>query len=754
SPSLPSFPRPQSSSSRHLSSRSHSTPPPQRAIPRPGTATMPSASSTTTLPTQTMTPPSQTPPRRVMGGGISGIPSHAASAGRSVSMPVTVARPRAQTVGSGADAAANYRHSMYDLDRLQGVVANGVGVGTPLEKPQASTSGGAVTMTIQLAEPVLFLQGFDHSEYSNRAPAMLRGTLLVRVNKPTKIKSIALTFRGKARTDWPEGIPPKKSEYYEEKELMQHIWPFFDSRFPLAELGHCADTYIPRRTYSSQMNGGAKSLGSAIHHLRSSSASKSEHRLSIQLAQSRSFSKYDSPASTAVPVAQKGYRVFQPGDYAYNFELPLESCLPESLDVELGSVKYELEGTIERPGAFRSNLTGKKEVVLVRVPSESNLEASEPIAISRTWEDQLHYDIVISGKSFPLGATIPIAFKLTPLAKVRCHRIKIYITEIIEYSCKNKRVHRRDTAKKLLLFEKRAEMPATSTFPGSSLRVVSGGGFSDNDGVDGNRAVNGSDNLLGDLSAGSMGVGPTELEFNVQLPGCKVREKERIHFDTTYGDIQIHHWIKIVMRLSKQDPNDPSKRRHFEISIDSPFHILSCRANQTNTTLPEYHSTASLSSLSSPSPKSASTCSCPAPTSRTSRPTFNPRDPASNPSTRTNSSSTASTTSLTPPSSIFNNSPIPRPIHLIRQPSMNPPPFDADIPPPLVTPPPKYETVVNRAAGEGLADYFARLAEAEGSGESDGDENEDGEQRRELLPLTPGGRVARSMDERRTWEPI
>ena len=57
------------------------------------------------------------------------------------------------------------------------------------------------------------------------------------------------------------------------------------------------------------------------------------------------------------------------------------------------------------------------------------------------------------------------------------------------------------------------------------------------------------------------------------------------------------------MRLSKQDPNDSSKRRHFEISIDSPFHILSCQATHANTTLPAYNS---------PLPSStASGCGCP-----------------------------------------------------------------------------------------------------------------------------------------------
>lgn len=51
----------------------------------------------------------------------------------------------------------------------------------------------------------------------------------------------------------------------------------------------------------------------------------------------------------------------------------------------MGSVRYELEATVERAGAFKSNLYGKTEVLLVRNPAEQNLEIHEPISISRTW---------------------------------------------------------------------------------------------------------------------------------------------------------------------------------------------------------------------------------------------------------------------------------------------------------------------------------------------------------------------------------
>ena len=94
-----------------------------------------------------------------------------------------------------------------------------------------------------------------------------------------------------------------------------------------------------------------------------------------------------------------------------------------------------------------------------------------------------------------------------------------------------------------------------------------------------------------------------------------------------------------------------------------------------------------------------------------------------------------------------------RPMHLLRNPSFNPPPFsDDEPPPPLMTPPPNYDTLVEGDPRGGLADYFARLADEVGE-----DEDRTGSlspNSRMELPLTPGGRVNRSMDERRTWLPL
>ncbi|KAI8932011.1 hypothetical protein NX059_010906 [Plenodomus lindquistii] len=613
----------------------------------------------------------------------------------------------------------------------------------PEEKPVAS--GGGVNVNIQLTEPVLFLRGFEQAEYAERNTAMLRGSMILKVTKPTKIKAVTLKFRGKATTKWPEGIPPKKVDFEEVDILMSHTWPFFNSQFPTAETGTGAD-----RVELYKNNG---NLGNSPNNSSLNLTSKEAKRLSLQVNQSRSFGKGESP-SGGPSVAQKGYRTFNPGEYMYNFELPLDSHLPETIEVDLGSVKYELEATVERAGAFRTNLIGTKEVQLIRAPSEGSLEQVEPIAISRSWEDQLHYDIVISGKSFPLGAQVPIAFKLTPLAKVQCHRIKVFVTENIEYFCNNKRVHRMEPVRKVQLFEKRADGPPTSAFPGSTMRIVAGGGVPYDQRAAASRGedvqVADPTNLLGDLG-GDANIGPTEMEFNVQLPSChnmKDKDKQsRLHFDTTYQNIQVHHWIKLVMRLSKPDATDPTKRRHFEISIDSPFHILSCQATQANTALPAY---------SSPEPAIGRTlipdCGCPnAPTRRTSPSSFVPTLGSLSRS-RGNSDAAIATPILARPQAAHIGGPtdtaVQRPIHLMRAPSFNPPPFtDEEPPPPLETPPPLYETIASPTSG--LADYFSRL-----SAYDDDSDHEPNDRGRVEIPLTPGGRTARSMDERRTWLPV
>lgn len=431
------------------------------------------------------------------------------------------------------------------------------------ERPIAQGSG--VSVSVNLAEPVLYLQGYDATQPSTTA--LLRGNLHLRVTRSAKLKAVTLRFRGIAVTRWPEGrsrslltrsinlqhelrlisvigIPPKKVEFEETNNLLSHTWPFFNAQFPTAESGTGADIV--------RLSSGATERG--VSPAPGTSPANSAVNLTLQRRRSMdTAANNESSRSGTTSVAAKGYRTFHPGEYYYNFELPIDSRLPETIDVDLGTVRYELEASIERAGAFRANLYGSKEVTIIRAPAEGSLEHVEPIAISRNWEDQLHYDIVISGKSFPLGSKVPIAFKLTPLAKVQCHRVKVFVTENVEYFCSNKRVHRLEPTRKILLFEKRSDNGGVSTFPGSSMRITAGGGvpFDQRE-----AAARGEDvaiqdpaNLLGRLDSDA-NVGPTEMEFTVQLPSCPQSLPEhskmhRLHFDTTYQNIQVHHWIKV-----------------------------------------------------------------------------------------------------------------------------------------------------------------------------------------------------------------
>jgi len=139
------------------------------------------------------------------------------------------------------------------------------------------------------------------------------------------------------------------------------------------------------------------------------------------------------------------------------------------------------------------------------------------------------------------------------------------------------------------------------------------------------------------------------------------------------------------MRLSRPDENDTSKRRHFEISIDSPFNILSCRATQANIELPAYSSGEQSLRLSD-----EFVCGCPgAAMARRNTP---PILPHVNPTTGAVGTSPIAPTpqrswtsdggGLQLPTQAHvhndpsNSSSASRPMHLLRAPSFNPPAFN------------------------------------------------------------------------------
>ncbi len=92
--------------------------------------------------------------------------------------------------------------------------------------------GSSVTCSILLAEPNVFLSGFDYTRRGGHiTSALLRGKLQLNVSKNVKIKSVALKLVGKARTEWPGGILPYKTEISEEQTLRTQSLVFFHATY-------------------------------------------------------------------------------------------------------------------------------------------------------------------------------------------------------------------------------------------------------------------------------------------------------------------------------------------------------------------------------------------------------------------------------------------------------------------------------------------------------------------------------------------
>jgi hypothetical protein len=427
-------------------------------------------------------------------------------------------------------------------------------------KPLVQTS--TIKVYLKLAEDNIFLQGFDEHSHQGRPPTLLRGALVIRILKSTKLKSISLTFKGIARTEWPEGIPPKKNVYEEETMLMNHTWPFYTQSSDRNQSG--ADMIKSPNSLYPVLSGGSMMI-EEVSSLSLDSMSSKPNPLSLlkRVASPTNERKRSNSIKSSMSneTVSEHYN-FEPGDYIYNFEHPIQPSTPESIDASFGYVHYHLEVFIERQGAFKSNINARLPVRLIRAQADESIEDSEPIAISRDWEDQLHYDILIASKAIILNAYLPIYFKLVPLDKIKLHRIRIYLTENLEYYCRNKKVHRMEPVRKYLLLEHKA--PPPKDLPkDADPKLKKMGNLLTSDGYD--------------LTA-------KEFEFQLYVPQ-KLNNQQRLHPNTSYGNIKSHHWIKICLRLSRQLDGKP---KHYEISIDSPIHVLDPMCSHANTLLPAY----------------------------------------------------------------------------------------------------------------------------------------------------------------------
>ncbi|KAF7116115.1 hypothetical protein CNMCM5793_004135 [Aspergillus hiratsukae] len=457
-----------------------------------------------------------------------------------------------------------------------------------------SESRKGIQLSFVLIEPVVFLQGHGTgSSACKDKAAVVRGSLHLKVTEPTKIKRICVYFRGLVKLELSEDANNVVSwtvKLVGNRDLITSGITYFD-RGQTAQSGHVygADLcHIPGRSGTHTESG--QHVGNTDQQSWKDQSLPPEYN-AASLHQARLMG----------PVTKSA--VFPVGDYMYNFEFLIHNSLPESINTELISTRYYLEALIEPSGAFSSKIVSQLDVPVIRLPAENSLELVEPIVFSRKWREQLYYDVYIFGKCFPLGSQIPMKVKLTPLANVQCHWIRVYVSQHVQYRKKGQtgRFLQLPT-KRVLLFEKQAGLASYSSYPGSTVRITSEGTIRPS-GIH-------STNLLGEELETS------EIKLEVQLPRCQEmgskERTQRLHFSTKGGSPEVNHWIQvrnsetprrdamastwmlthkqIVLCLSVKDKDGmgSNKPRPVELTIESPFTILSCKATPVNIYVPPY----------------------------------------------------------------------------------------------------------------------------------------------------------------------
>ncbi|KAF7169115.1 hypothetical protein CNMCM5623_001923 [Aspergillus felis] len=401
-----------------------------------------------------------------------------------------------------------------------------------------------IQLSFALLEPVVFLQG--HSTGSSACKdkaAVVRGYLHMKVTEPTKIKRTCIYFRGLVQLELPECAPLFHNEYLGNRDLITSGITYLDR-------GQTVQT--------------GNAYGADVCHIPDQSGTDAERYQCAKKTVQTLWRVQSLPPEYNIGSLQQPRilgtvsksTIFPVGDYLYSFEFLLHNSLPESINTDLISTRYYLEAIIEPSGPFSSKVVSQLDVPVIRLPAENSLELIEPIIFSRKWREQLAYDVCIFGKCFPLGSQIPIRHVQ--------HRTK-----------GKKRRFLQLPTKKVLLFEKQAGLASYSSYPGSTLRIMTDEGRARTPDIQ-------TTNLLGEESEIS------DIKLEVQLPRCpemKIKEKtQRLHFSTKGGSPE----IVLCLSTADQDGMGSSKARPVELTIEAPFTILSCRATPANIYVPPY----------------------------------------------------------------------------------------------------------------------------------------------------------------------
>ncbi|KZV97860.1 hypothetical protein EXIGLDRAFT_764061, partial [Exidia glandulosa HHB12029] len=271
---------------------------------------------------------------------------------------------------------------------------------------------------------------------------------------------------------------------------------------------------------------------------------------------------------------------------------------------------------VHRQGAFTPKISAVREVVLVAAPGDeelgdvtdtvgSALGVGTHVHIERQWETQMRYLIVVGGRGAPIGGRLPIWMTLMPLAPIKIYRISILLEERVDYYAHRRQVVRHDAIRRWELLALRNNdkrlLPVDieqHDAPLDALQVsplfpyvcydpyASTGTDSDGNAKNQPHTERRDDALVSMLSPD----GPWMLHADLTIP----QPCGRIHFTNRHpkSSLGVNHILKIVIRTERGDDKEidakTGRRKQFDIVVQTPIHILSCRCNNDWTALPTY----------------------------------------------------------------------------------------------------------------------------------------------------------------------
>ncbi|KAI5477665.1 arrestin domain protein [Pseudohyphozyma bogoriensis] len=291
----------------------------------------------------------------------------------------------------------------------------------------------------------------------------------------------------------------------------------------------------------------------------------------------------------------KGWKEFRPGTYVYPISIPVPASLPPTISSDFGYVAYSLKATVHRAGALTANLSSTTDVVLVSTPGQDDTEESESIVVERFWETQMKYHVALSGKSFPVGGQIPISIRLSPMAKVKLYRVTAILEQKTSYYAHGRKLTRHEPPKKFPLMRiehkdpKEPLLPILSDDPDAIKNHPLAEFF-----INPTSSDDSTPSCLDPL-------GPWHLDSYIKLPECA----SRLNFSTIHekANINVSHTMKIMLRVERGDDDfldSKGKRKLWDVIIETPIHILSCRCTQN--ILPAYTSSSAAGTSRAGSP--------------------------------------------------------------------------------------------------------------------------------------------------------